>query len=440
MKRPVVNIYEDRLCSCILTAEQRQELMSLEPLWGSQNFLLRADDRLLLQRYVGFVSTPNLRLQILPKLFRDQAHENEEGTSVAMLFRLLHYSGFLAVRELPSSQLMASFQHDMLELFIHLFLVRFLGVFERHVHRHYEDKTDNVQFVKGKILFQQSLERNYGLRHLHMVAYQEFTEDTLLNQVLKSVMILIGKKTSHADNKKKLAQALTYLEDVRIIRLSSQAFDAVRFNRMNEAYRPVLNMARMFYTNAQPGMRAGDDQVFSFLVPLNRLFEQFVNKLLNRALANIYKVQYQEQAYLDRQSKRFVVKPDFVLRGINGKNNAIHEAASIVADAKYKNPITPSGELKPTESDLYQMMAYALKFQVSTLLLIYPKFVSEPNVKAQTATYRIDAGERDVSLHLLQLDLLESKMEELERRLREQILGLELNMEMNEIRTVVSDS
>lgn len=424
MDRSVVTIYEDRLCSCAFTVEQRQELMGLEKLWGSQNFLLRADDRLLLQRYVGFVATPNLRLQILPKVFHDQAHENQEELSVMMLFRMLHYSGFLSVRELPRPQLMASFQHDLLELFIHLFLEKFLGLFERHVHRQYEDMIDNVQFVKGKILFQQSLERNYGLRHLHVVAYQEFTEDTLLNRILKSVMMLIGKKTAHADNKKKLAKALAYLEDVSVIRLTAQAFDAVRFNRMNEAYRPVLNMARLFYTNAQPGMSAGDDQVFTFLVPLNRLFEQFVNKLLSGALSDQYQVLYQKQTYLDTATKRFMVKPDFVLRTISGSGSASNNVA-IIADAKYKNPISQNGELRPAESDLYQMLVYALKFQVSTLILIYPKFVSDGDGGAEQSTpFRIDAGGQNVTLHLLQLDLLEGDIGKVERELRERILGL----------------
>jgi 5-methylcytosine-specific restriction enzyme subunit McrC len=418
MNLPVVTIYEDRLCSCSFTEEQRKELIGLEKIWGSQNFLLRADDRIMLQRYVGFVSTPNLRLQILPKIFHEQAHGTEEECSVAMLFRLLQYSGFFNVQELPNPQMMASYRHDLLEVFIHLFLDKFLKLFERHVHRHYEDRVDNLQFIKGKILFQQSLERNYGLRHTHMVAYQEFTEDTLLNQILKTVMLLIGKKKIHAGNKKKLARALGYLEDVRAIRLSSRSFEAVRFNRMNEDYRPVLNMAKQFYTNVQPGNRAGDDQVFTFLVPLNRLFEQFVNKLLSGALLDKYKVQYQKQAYLDTVTKRFVVKPDFVLCAIE-PGSGTQDRVSIIADAKYKNPMTPSGEAEPSESDLYQMLAYALKFQVSTLILIYPKFVGGSEATEQVTTFRIDAGEREVTLHLLQLDLLEEDLGELERRLRD---------------------
>lgn len=179
----------------------------------------------MLKHYVGFISTPKLQPQILPKIFHDLSAcgtpDQEVEFSAQLLMRLLHYSGFLSVRELPSPQLMQRLDYE-----------QFLKLYVRHVHRSYEDKEDILQFIKGKILFQPSLRQNYGLRHAHMVTYQEFTEDTLLNQIFKTVMLIIGQKTKSADNQKKLARALIYLEDVSRIKLTSEVFNRVKFSKI----------------------------------------------------------------------------------------------------------------------------------------------------------------------------------------------------------------
>ncbi|MFE1018069.1 MULTISPECIES: McrC family protein [Paenibacillus] len=423
MSKGMITLYEDRTQQCAFTSEERKDLMSLESIWGKQNFTLHADDRLLLKHYVGFISTPKLQLQVLPKIFHDSsAHgtpDQEVEFSAQLLMRLLHYTGFLSVRELPSPQLMQRLDYDILELFIHLFLEQFLKLYERHVHRSYEDKEENLQFIKGKVLFQPSLRQNYGLRHAHIVAYQEFTEDTLLNQIFKSVMLIIGQKTKSADNKKKLAQALMYLEDVSRIKLSSQVFNRVKFNRMNEVYRPAFNLAKLFYSNALPGLYGGDDQVFTFLVPLNRMFETFVYRLLDNGLSKqLIDIHYQKQAYLDQENKQFLVKPDYLLSSAANRNEIL-----LVGDAKYKNPIY-NNQVKPAEADLYQMLVYSMKFNSNELVLFYPKFIRNESAAEYLNQFKINAGEQLVNLYMVEIDLLETDLIKLEQKVGKLVKGI----------------
>ncbi|MDO7907581.1 hypothetical protein Q5741_14320 [Paenibacillus sp. JX-17] len=422
MNKDVVTLYEDRTQQCAFTSEERKDLMSLKTIWGTQNLTLHADDRLLLKHYVGFISTPNLRLQVLPKIFHESlsqdSPEQEVEVSSHLLLRLLQYSSFLSVRELPSPQFMRQLDYDILELFIHLFLDRFLNLYERHVHRSYEDKENNQQFIKGKILFQQSSRRNYGLRHTHMVAYQEFTEDTLLNQIFKSVMLILGPKIKSVSNKKKLAQALMYLEDVSRIKLSNEAFKRVKFNRMNRMYKPVFNLARMFYSNIQPGLYGGDDQVFTFLVPLNKLFEAFVYQLLERGLSrHSIDVHYQKQAYLDQEHNQFLVKPDYMI------STAAEHNALLIGDAKYKDPVY-KGQVKPSEADLYQMLVYAMRFKSNKLFLFYPRFIRNEFTSESLNRFQIDAGEEIVHLFILEIDLLETDLNKMEQAVGESVISI----------------
>ncbi|MGO4373723.1 hypothetical protein AB4Z21_23755, partial [Paenibacillus sp. MCAF20] len=88
MIKKILTVFEDRYSQQQLTDVQKKELLSLEPLWGKQNLILKADDRLLLRKYVGFIATPSLQIQILPKLFEDAVSvedvEEEKFLSVSM--------------------------------------------------------------------------------------------------------------------------------------------------------------------------------------------------------------------------------------------------------------------------------------------------------------------------------------------------------------------
>lgn len=203
MKR-TVTVSENRYSQQQFTGDQRKEILLLESIWGKQNLILRADDRLLLSKYVGFVATPSLQIQILPKLYEDALSiedvEEEKRSSVGMLFRLLASSGFLAVKDIPDPQLIANMNGDLLEIFILLFVKKFLDLYHKQIHREYEEIEENIVTVKGRILFQQQLLRNGFLKHKHYVRYQEFTDNNLLNQIFKATMLSLRMLTKSDEN------------------------------------------------------------------------------------------------------------------------------------------------------------------------------------------------------------------------------------------------
>lgn len=72
--------------------------------------------------------------------------------------------------------------------------------------------------------------------------------------------------------------------------------------------------------------------MFTFLVPLNRLFEAFVYRLLDNGLSRLLiDIQYQKQAYLDQEHKQFLVKPDYLLSSAANRNDIL-----LVGDANIK--------------------------------------------------------------------------------------------------------
>lgn len=399
----IISIYEDYRTKLSLSEQQKQDILALKDILGSNNVSLQVDGTIQVMHYVGFVVSNRTRLQILPKIYAASATANpqrEAEEAIHLLFHMLHFSGYFKVEELPKPQAISSCNNDLLEIFISIFVRRFISLFTRDVHRNYEDFQENMQFIKGKILFQESLRKNVFTRHLHYVDYQEFTIDTLLNRIFKTVVMRLLAHTKNSDNKKNLKLALVYLEEVSPIRLSSTTFDQVRFNRLNENYRPLFNLARMFYNNLQPGTKDGDEYTFTFLVPLNELFEVYVHKLLRDRYGDCIQYQKPQRHLATWGSKRkFLLKPDITMQR-DGK--ILH-----IWDAKYKNPFAGDGELSISQGDIYQVLAYAVKYKCNRIALVYPVFKGSEG-PPEIEPIVIDTAQGEVCLAVEQVDIMVS--------------------------------
>lgn len=411
----LITVFEDRYSLEPISNEHRMELSSLESIWGRQNISFSVDNRVLLRKYVGFIATPSLQLQILPKLYEDAASaedfEEEKRSSVRMLFRLLASSGFLSVKDIPEPQLIAAMNGDLLEIFIHIFNKRFLELFQKQIHRQYEDFEGNLAFIRGRILFQRQLLRNGGFKHKHYVSYQEFTEDNLLNQIIKATMISLRTLTKNEENKTSLSHALFLLEDICPIRLTESMFQRVRFNRLNEDYRPVFELAKMFYLNRQPGVHAGDERTFTFLIPLNQLFEFSLYQWLDKGLSSDdWVVRYQTpQRYLDAEKEVFLLRPDITIACSRAGSDTPIE---MIVDAKYKNPISEENT-RLSESDVYQMLAYAVRYQCNRLFLVYPVFRANKYFQNPLATYLIHNGNQEIRISALHIDIASEDLDQI---------------------------
>jgi 5-methylcytosine-specific restriction enzyme subunit McrC len=396
--------------------------LALRELLGNQNVILQADDTISIRNYVGFIARGKTRLQILPKIFADQStpdSEIEKTESVNLLLRLLSYSGFISNKEIPDPQSIEACNNDLFEIFVNIFISQFLRLFRRDVHRCYESCEENQQFIKGKILFHRSILHNSLQKHKHYVHYDEFTSNTLLNRIFKTVIILLLSQTIISENKKNLRLALCYLEEVETIGLYKGIFSMIRFNRLNDAYRPLFTMARLFYHNRQPGFSDGDEYTFTFLVPLNKLFEYFVYKLiLNFAWDKEVTVNHESPqknlANCDG-SGYFPLKPDItVYHGVN---------ALYILDAKFKNPLGTSGGMDLTATDVYQIVTYSVCYKCDDVFLVYPYFRGNSRRETELAQYQIPTLSGNIKLKILQVDILESDIVLLQSQLVRDILS-----------------
>ncbi len=427
MNPRLISIYSDRQTQVQpkLTPEEQGDILALKDLLGSQHVTLQANDVLSVSHYVGFIARGRTRLQILPKIYADYGSidaEEEKNASISLLLRLLSYSGYLDSKEIPDPQSIEACDNDLFEIFVGIFTCRFLNVFKRNIHRAYEPYEENKQFIKGKIIFHETILRNSFRKDKHYVRYDEFTADTLLNRIFKTVILHLLSQTILSENKKKLKLALDYLDEVEPIRMYNGIFDRVIINRMTEIYRPVLTIAKLLYYNHQPGFSEGDEYTFTFLVPLNKLFEYYAYKLIDNFTCDAgFKVCYQgPKRYLAKSddASQFLLTPDIT---IFHKNERL---PAYVVDAKFKNPMDGAGKVDLTTTDIYQIVTYAICYQCKNVFLLYPRFKGQPAHDVVLASYKIPTETGNINLKVLQIDIMDADNNKIQHQLVSSIIDL----------------
>ena len=188
----------------------------------------------------------------------------------------------------------------------------------------------------------------------------------------------------------------------------------VQFTRQNFKYEPVFNLAKLFYYNSSPSINTGDEYTFSFLVPVNKLFEKYLYELIKNNISDELEVGYQGPVkYLATNKKYMQLKPDITLYSESG--------TQCIIDAKYKEVINEEGKLRLIQADVYQMLAYSVRYECNNIFLIYPEFINEQGKNMIVEEFSITNYKNTVVIKVIKVDL-GLKPDELATRLVEVLI------------------
>jgi len=366
--RKVITIFEDRLMNINLNSDEQKAILKLRELIGSNNLRVYYDGSVQVMHYVGFFTIEKISIQILPKVIEDVNNFNDQDVmnwSMKALYNMLKESEFNNVLELPEAIELNLNEHSFLEIFISIFARKVLNYYEKSIYREYKVENQDVTFIKGKININNTIKHNIKGSHLHNVSFDELTENNVFNSIIKTILLKLLSFTQSAENKKLIRKCLVFFDSTNLIELSIPLFDNLKFSRLNEKLRVLINMARMFYSNLAPEYQIGKQTIFSFLIPVNQLFEYYVYRKLCKD--NTLKIMYQKEfGFLKLYSQKKIIKPDYIiLDDLNIK---------YVGDAKYKI-VDPTNFRDFNNSDLYQIYTY-LKINDSKIgFLYYPQTI-----------------------------------------------------------------
>ena len=228
------------------------------------------------------------------------------------------------------------------------------------LYRAYVEQVENLPVVRGRINFAQDIRRNHALRHRTFCDFSEFTWDIPENQIIRQVAHLLAGWGFRRRLRFRLSRIDSALAEVTPTRLPPRTIDGFNYTRHNADYSHLHQLCRLFLEGASLHEDVGAFEFQTFLLDMNKLFEQFVTKLLMSRAPDGVLVHPQLRVHLD-EGKHVNMAPDVVIN--------VRGVPSLIADCKYK-PLQ-SGEYK--NHDIYQLLAYCTATNVNRGLLIYPQ-------------------------------------------------------------------
>ena len=343
------------------------------------------------KKYIGTIVFKGEQLNIYPRVFSTEKddHDTEDLTQKHLLTNLVKWVEYCNKTEYPfisiSSELNDS--KDLREFFITLYIGYVRSAIERGLYYRYVDETDDCPNIKGRFDLKDYLTNKIpiGQADKFRCTYSNFEFDNNVNRIIKCTCKMLLKYASRK-NQKVIRTILSRLSEVADVQCTPNDCNNIRLSKMHRNYGVVVSMSKMFLLNKLSSYSVDSHQSFCFLFPTDLLFEGFVGGYIKEVLSPYGgKVKLQEDSTSlvekiiykgETSGAMFALRHDILVE-IDGK--------IFVLDTKYKeitrfedNPNfreVLASEI--AQSDMYQVLQYARKQDISDVYLLYPMYRHE---------------------------------------------------------------
>ena len=306
------------------------------------------------KNYVGVLQTKSgFTLEILPKIAKNSDGEASKKIFIKMLKTLKNFP--FKISNFANLDLK---KMSILEIFISMFLDELSSLLKKGIKSDYVNFSDNLNFLKGKLVISEQIYKNIIHKNRFYVKYDEFTNDIEINQIIKTTLEFLYTISSY--NKQRIRIFLSVFDEVSKHKNYKNFFKYYCINRQTKHYEQALLWCKIFLLKDSFTPYSGANLAFAFLFDMNRLFENYVGKFIQKNYENV-KLQYFKK-YLVDSPKSFRLIPDIFIAG----------ESKIIADTKWKIVESPK---EISQADLYQLYTYGKKYNCYKLFLIYPKAI-----------------------------------------------------------------
>jgi len=344
--------------------------------------------------YVGIVRADELTIQIFPKLYKHKNYEEQLPIVAGNLLKMLSCSGNVPITEIDVADLDVK-KLDLFEIFIQIFAKKLLQTIKFSQKREYIKKYDEIRVVKGRIDFKKY--NNPCRMHIIPCNFYEFSSDNALNRTLKFTCYLMARTVSNFSTIRNLRSIIDILDQVTLVPVSVPEIENIPFSRLNQIFKPYIDLCKIFLSGSTLTMQASDVESFSLLIPMERLFEEFVTAVLQEDPIFFFgrPVPVKSQHIIgtlarDESNKElFRLIPDICVGDPN---------IEAIIDLKYKELDKTDWRLGVSQTDVYQMYTYATKTNTNKCMLLYPEVLLEQKKDLIISIPSNEGANRDVLL------------------------------------------
>jgi 5-methylcytosine-specific restriction enzyme subunit McrC len=370
----------------------------------SQRFLqfIHKSNELKSNKYVGVIHYEGNKINLLPKIFFDSEKDYQTNEVNQIQNHILWWLSYCRKIKFPNYQTsLGSAKSDFFEVLIYLFSKYTRELLNSSIYQQYEEVNRELSFIKGRLNTNEYINENLSKGKWHKLncTYDAFVFDNEFNRIIKHVTTLLFNVTSSQDNKKNLREILFILDEVSDERATAEQCSRISFNPMFGEFETVRDYCQLFLTNCISFDYKNDLKLFAFLLPMEYVFEDFIFGFIDKELEKVTAKAQRTDTYLD-EGKVFNLKPDLWLKT---------DHKSLIADTKYK--IVYSDEKDPkkgiSQNDLYQMLAYAVRFEVDEIILFYPNTIKQGQEEETELTIKDALADgKEISIRAFQLPII----------------------------------
>ena len=299
---------------------------------------------------------------------------------------------------------------NLYEIFINLYIQEVRRLVKNGIKSSYLNQEENLNVYKGKLLVNEHLKQNIAHKERFYVAVDEYQVNCPQNRLIKSTLLKLQQLTGSAQNSKEIRQLLVSFELVEPSKNYEKDFSKVVIDRTTKCYEVLLKWSKVFLKNKSFSMFSGTESARALLFPMEKVFEAYVAKNLKKRLNQAgWDVSIQDKGYYlfdtlnGEKYQKFALRPDLVITR--------PDESIIILDTKWKSLINnKKANYGISQADMYQMYAYAKKYQASEVWLLYP--MNEEMRNTEPILFDSGDGVR-VSVFLVDVAQIEESLEKL---------------------------
>lgn len=357
---------------------------------------------------VGVLVAEGGALEILPKI--DVVSEGGiEERNAAIRRRLVHMLAVaLDMRVDVGAVTELDWQRDtLLEIVIRIFTEQLTDAVRQGMPRRYVDHEDDLPTLRGSLNVTRQFTRHAVNPSRLACRFDLLSEDIPLNRIMKAAVSRLSRIAQSTGNQRRLRELAFVYAETTDVHVSALPWDQVIIDRTNKRWQDLLRLARLLLMDRFQTTTSGESSGFSLLFEMNRLFEEYVGRLVRRAVGGSeFQVSLQggrRYCLTEAETEHglFQTKPDILIRR---GGEVVH-----VIDTKWKSLSSRMEDAKQgvSQADVYQMMAYGQLYRSPRLTLLYPHQsglggvegvharhqVTECDVYLETASFNVADGQ-----------------------------------------------
>lgn len=303
--------------------------------------------------YVGVIQVGGTTIEILPKI--DRQTSNNYDCWQKVLLKMLAVCNHIKVESVSDASLKRRY-NSLLDLYFNIYLDEVAKLLHQGLVKRYRKEASNVSALKGRICFGKHIQQNLIHKERFYTEHQVYDHENLVNQILLCGIRVLSRVSCNPFIKDKINRLLLDFPEIGEKVITEKHFEQVRLNRKTKPYEEALKIAKMIILNYSPDIKNGSEGMIALLFDMNKLWEEYVYRMLKREETEILKVSAQQRQKFWENKE---VRPDIVLsRG----------EETFIIDTKWKIIDKNS----PADDDLKQMYVYNMYWDASKSMLLYP--------------------------------------------------------------------